>query len=58
MIVVPILLVTLIAAGMIYTDRSTNYWVSGTQSSSAGRGQALETAEEVAVSVPIFSTTC
>jgi hypothetical protein len=48
MIVVPILLVTLVAAGMIYTDRSTNYWVSGTQLLVAGRGQALETAEEVA----------
>jgi hypothetical protein len=48
MIVVPILLVTLVWAGVIYTDRSTNYSVSGTELLVAGRGQALEAAEEVA----------
>ena len=48
MIVVPILLVTLVAAGMIYSDRSTNYWVTGTQLLVAGHGQTLPAAQEVA----------
>jgi hypothetical protein len=39
-IVLPILLLTLGVAAKIYTDKSTNYWVTGTELLVAGRGQS------------------
>lgn len=47
-IVVPILLVTVFAAARIYTDKSTQYGVTGTQLLVAGRGQPAADAEQVA----------
>ena len=53
-IVVPILLVTFIAAAMIYKDKTTSYAVTGTELLVAGRGQATEAGEVAVVSADLL----
>ena len=53
-VVVPILLVTFIAAAMIYKDKSTSYAVTGSELLVAGRGQATETDEVAGVGADLL----